>query len=81
MHLAIYKKTHKEVQLKLHLRLHLKLHLARLLRLHLSCACIALVGALIMHKKAKNNTSNGGLDNALEVTLHGRLKVALKSAP
>ena len=77
MHLAIYKKAHKEVQLKLHLRLHLKLHLARLLRLHLSCACIALVGALIMHKKAKNNTSNGGLDNAL----HGRLKVALKSAP
>ena len=55
----------------------MKLPLAGLLRLHLSCACIALVGALIMHKKAKNNTSNGGLDNAL----HGRLKVALKSAP
>ena len=67
--------------MKLHLRLHSKLHLAGLLRLHLNCACIALVGALIMHKKAKNDTSNGGLDNVLEVTLHGRLKVPLKSEP
>ena len=51
------------------------------LRLHLSCACIALVDALINAQKCANNSSNGGPDSALECTLHDGLNVALEGAP
>ena len=34
-----------------------------------------------MCKSAKNNSSNGGPDTALEGTLHGGVNVILKGAP
>ena len=34
-----------------------------------------------MRKSAKNNSSNGGPDTALEDTLHGEVNVTLEGAP
>ena len=49
--------------------------------LHLSCACIELVGALINVQKCTNNLSNDGSDAALEGTVHGALNIVLEVAP
>ena len=49
--------------------------------LHSICICILLFRASIMHKNAQNNWSDGGLDAALESTLHGGLNVVLEGVP
>ena len=45
------------------------------LRLHLSCTCMLLAGAL---KSSQIDRSNGGPDTALAGTLHGGINVALE---
>ena len=53
----------------------LSLHLRLYLRLHLSCTCMSLAGAL---KSSQIDRSNGGPDTALAGTLHGGINVALE---
>ena len=49
--------------------------------LHLSCVCVALVGALSNAQKWTNNSSNGGYDAGLEGTLHGEVNIAIEGTP
>ena len=51
------------------------------MRLHLNCACIALIDALIMRINPQNNSSNSRGDGAQEGTGHGGLNVGLEWAP
>ena len=42
---------------------------------------LQLLSYLLMRKSAQNNSSNGGPDATIGVTIHGGLNVAFESAP